>query len=118
MADINDKRLDRQWKRLSRELPESAARRLGWLRRRNARRVRVPAGILLLFGGVFGFLPVLGFWMLPLGLLLLSQDVPFLKRPAGRALVWCNRTWQKQKRRWRGPDSASSGQPENGDANR
>src|SRR5215467_15648034 len=27
-------------------------------------------------GGVFGFLPVLGFWMFPLGLVLLADDVP------------------------------------------
>jgi hypothetical protein len=118
MADINDKRLDRQWIRLRRELPESIARHLGWLRKRKARHVRIPAGVALIAGGFLGFLPFLGFWMIPLGLLLLAQDIPFLKRPAGRALVWCNRTWQKQKRCWRRPDSAASRQSENGDANR
>lgn len=103
--DIHDKRLDRQWNRLKRGLPQSAAESLSWLRERKARRVRIPVGILLVLAGLLGFLPILGFWMVPLGLLLLAQDVPFLKRPAGRALVWFNRTWQRWKRRLRGPGS-------------
>ena len=28
-------------------------------------------------GGVFGFLPVLGFWMFPLGLAFIALDIPF-----------------------------------------
>jgi hypothetical protein len=31
-------------------------------------------------GGVFGFLPVLGFWMLPLGLALIALDLPPLRK--------------------------------------
>ena len=31
-------------------------------------------------GGTLGFLPVLGFWMIPLGLLVLSQDLPVVRR--------------------------------------
>jgi hypothetical protein len=33
------------------------------------------------------FLPVLGFWMIRLGLLFLAQDVPFLQRPILQALT-------------------------------
>lgn len=33
-------------------------------------------GLLFMVGGVFGFLPVLGFWMLPLGLALIALDLP------------------------------------------
>ena len=36
--------------------------------------------ILLILGGIFSFLPVLGLWMLPLGLLLIAQDVPLLQK--------------------------------------
>lgn len=46
-----------------------------------ARWVRVPAGVVLMCGGFLGFLPILGFWMLPLGLLLLAIDIPLLRRP-------------------------------------
>ena len=34
-------------------------------------------------GGIFQFLPVLGLWMLPLGLLLFAQDVPCAAAAAG-----------------------------------
>jgi hypothetical protein len=43
------------------------------------RLVRVPVGIVFVLGGLVGFLPVLGFWMLPLGLLLLAIDLPALR---------------------------------------
>ena len=48
-------------------------------RRRATRGSHSPR--LLIFGGIFSFLPVLGLWMLPLGLLLFAQDVPVLQKP-------------------------------------
>ena len=36
-------------------------------------------GVLLIVSGLLGFLPLLGFWMIPLGLALLATDVPPLK---------------------------------------
>lgn len=41
---------------------------------------RIPAGILLVLGGLAGFLPLVGFWMLPLGLALLAVDIPAAER--------------------------------------
>ena len=29
-----------------------------------------------MIGGVFGFLPILGFWMLPLGIAFVALDIP------------------------------------------
>ena len=49
-------------------------------------------------GGVFSFLPVLGLWMLPLGLLLLAHDVPFLRKPVGRFTSWGAQRWAKFRR--------------------
>ena len=37
--------------------------------------LRLPLGLLLMVGGVFGMLPVLGFWMLPLGVAVAALDV-------------------------------------------
>ncbi len=37
-------------------------------------------GLVLIAAGVLGFLPVLGFWMIPLGIALLATDVPVLRR--------------------------------------
>jgi len=43
---------------------------------------RIPIGLALILGGLFGFLPLVGFWMLPLGLAILAIDLPI----AGRLL--------------------------------
>ncbi|MCY4148128.1 MAG: hypothetical protein OXD44_03310 [Gammaproteobacteria bacterium] len=42
--------------------------------------LRITIGISLLIGGVFGMLPILGFWMFPLGLVILSVDFPWAQR--------------------------------------
>jgi hypothetical protein len=55
--------------------------------------VRVPPALLLIVGGSLGFLPILGFWMIPLGLVLLAQDVPPLRQPIGRAILWADNKW-------------------------
>jgi hypothetical protein len=43
-------------------------------------------------------LPLLGLWMLPLGLLLLAEDLPFLRRPMLRTLLWVERRWLRWRR--------------------
>jgi len=73
------------------KLPPGPARFVGWLRRPSSRLVRIPLAILLILGGIFSFLPVLGLWMLPLGLLLFAQDVPMLQGPLARMLGWVER---------------------------
>jgi len=50
--------------------------------------LRVPAGLLLIVGGFLAILPIFGLWMLPLGLVLLSEDIPPLRRVSGRILAW------------------------------
>jgi purine-cytosine permease-like protein len=49
--------------------------------------LRVLLGLLLVIGGLLGFLPILGYWMLPLGLLILSIDFPPVRRFRRRATV-------------------------------
>jgi hypothetical protein len=99
MTHIDDRRLDRRFERLEKQLPARAARTLRWLRDPSSTWIRIPTGILLIIGGLFSFLPILGIWMLPLGLLLLAQDVPFLKRPTSRAMIWLERRWIEWRRR-------------------
>ncbi len=41
--------------------------------------LRALLGSLLVLGGLLGFLPLLGFWMIPLGLAVLATDIPPLK---------------------------------------
>ncbi len=45
-----------------------------------SRLLRVLIGGLLVVFGFLGFLPVLGFWMVPLGLLVLSYEFAFVRR--------------------------------------
>jgi len=45
-----------------------------------SRIARTLIGVLLIVAGLLGFLPVLGFWMIPLGLLVLSVDFPLVRR--------------------------------------
>ncbi|MBP7240658.1 MAG: tryptophan synthase subunit beta [Amaricoccus sp.] len=71
---------------------------------RRMRLIRAPLGLLLMLGGVFSFLPVLGIWMLPLGLLLLAVDFPVLRprvsaaviRARRRASLWRRRFWSRR----------------------
>ena len=60
--------------------------------------LRKTIGVLLVIGGALGFLPVLGYWMLPLGLALLAIDFPIARRLNRRLIVW----WERQRRRWFG----------------
>ena len=50
------------------------------LLRRTVKLLRILLGILLIIGGVLGFLPILGFWMLPLGVMVLAREVPAVAR--------------------------------------
>lgn len=72
-----------------------------WIHSPSARPARVPLGLLCVTASFFWFLPVLGLWMLPLGLLFLAQDVPPLRRPIGRFVLWLERGWQHIHARWR-----------------
>ncbi|MGV8830551.1 MAG: hypothetical protein ACOH2N_01140 [Devosia sp.] len=90
-------RLDRQFDRIARKIPQSAGM-LAHLRRPGARWFRIPLAILLILGGIFSFLPVLGIWMLPLGLLLLALDLAFLQGPVNTAIVQGLRKWSVWRR--------------------
>jgi hypothetical protein len=89
--------LDRHFAWFEDKLPPRLARFVGWLRKPSSRLVRIPLAILLIAGGIFSFLPVLGLWMLPLGLLLFAQDVPILQTPMARMLGWIERKWLERE---------------------
>lgn len=84
---------DTERRKFSRRLPRSAAaavdRMFGapsWL--------RWPAALLLIVAGFVGtFLPILGFWMIPLGLVLIAPDIPILRPPLARLFAWLDRKW-------------------------
>lgn len=100
MIESEEEKLNRQFDHIEEQLPDRVSRAIRWLREPSSRWVRIPVGVLLIIGGIVGVLPFFGIWMLPIGLLLLAQDVPFLRRPMRKALAWTERQWMRWKR-WR-----------------
>jgi hypothetical protein len=70
------------------QLPARLQTIIRCLRQASMRWVRIPVGLLLIVGSLLSILPVFGLWMLPLGLVLLAEDVPLLRRLTGRVLAW------------------------------
>ena len=58
-----------------------------------SRIARVLLGLILIIGGFLAFLPVLGLWMVPLGLVVLSVDFAIVRRWRRRAELW----WAKRR---------------------
>ena len=51
-----------------------------WVQSRVPPGFRFALGLLLICGGILGFLPILGFWMLPLGFMVAAMDVRLCRR--------------------------------------
>ena len=99
--DVTAADWDARVERLSGKLPDRLHKAIDWLREPSRFWLRLAAAILFILGGVFSILPILGLWMLPLGLALLSEDIPGLKVPLERAARWIERTWNDLAARWR-----------------
>jgi hypothetical protein len=96
---------DEEMDRLQGQMPDWAGRNFDRMRQPGAVWVRVPAGIALTSGGVLGFLPVLGVWMLPIGLALLAYDVPPMRGPLARVLQFTNRKIEERRERKRNEEA-------------
>jgi purine-cytosine permease-like protein len=69
---------------------------LAWVLRPEAKWLRIPLGLVLILGGFLGFLPILGFWMIPLGALLLAEDFPWVRKPTVRAIDAVESWWKRR----------------------
>lgn len=76
-------------------LPEWLARKVHWVLRPESRWVRIPAGALLIVGGFLSILPVFGMWMLPLGVILIAEDAPPIRRQVEKVLDWMEARWPR-----------------------
>ena len=56
-----------------------------------SRLLRIVIGVLFIIFGCLGFLPILGFWMIPVGLLILSYEFATIRRLRRRISVWWGR---------------------------
>ncbi len=95
-----ERRFQRQFDMLGRLIPPLRGP-MSTLRRNSWFPIRFPVALLLIAGGVFSFLPILGVWMLPLGLLLLAVDLPVLRAPISALIIRARRTGKRWLRRWR-----------------
>ena len=93
--------LNRYFQMIDRRVPITVSQFIRWLRMPSSFVVRLVIAILLILGGIFSFLPVLGIWMLPLGLLLIAQDVPLLQKPLVAAFAGVERKCEWLRVKWR-----------------
>jgi hypothetical protein len=99
MASAESK-LDVYFEKIYRRVPSRISSVIRWLRRPSSFPARFLVALLLITGGCLSFLPVLGLWMLPLGLLFVAQDAPFLVRPLVNALEWTESAWERLLAAW------------------
>lgn len=102
------RRLDRLYDRIARRVPITSGF-IGWVRQPALIFIRLPLGLILVFGGVLSFLPILGVWMLPLGLMLLAIDFRPLQGPIGCAILRLWRWWDLRRMRKRREAAARAG---------
>lgn len=73
------------------DAPGTRGRRRRWL--------RIVGGGALIVGGVLGFLPVLGFWMIPIGVSILGQEVRWVRRIEHGVMAKLNTLVRRNRRR-------------------
>lgn len=94
--------LERAYLVIERHAPRFVVRGLESVRGPGKRWLRVPLGFFLILCSFFWFLPVVGLEFLPLGLLVLAEDVPALHKPVGRGMMWLFLRYLRFRRRWQG----------------
>ena len=87
-GDIRDApaQRERRLDQLIDRLPKRWRSTVRWLRQPSRRWLRICAGVLSIVGSFLSILPVFGLWMLPLGLVLLAEDIRVLRRGRDRIL--------------------------------
>jgi hypothetical protein len=101
MVESGKEKLDRAYEALEDKTPDRVSRAIRWLQKPEERWIRWPLGLALIGGGFFGFfLPILGVEFIPIGLLLIAQDIPFLRKPVGAAMLWLERKWMELRHWW------------------
>ena len=95
-----ERRFQRQFQALERLFPPLRGP-MSTLRRNSWFPIRFPLALILIAGGLLAFLPVLGIWMLPLGLMLLAADLPILRGPISCTIIRGRHMAKRWVRRWR-----------------
>ena len=88
--------------RLKREIARTSYRILKWGNDHVPTGLRSLCGLGLMVGGIFGFLPILGFWMFPLGVALVLLDIPFTKDKILKKIEGLSEQWSEADEAKRG----------------
>ncbi len=59
--------------------------------------LKITAGVILTICGLFGFLPIIGFWMLPIGLGILGTEIPAVRAFNIRLKRWVVKRFRRSK---------------------
>ena len=89
--------LHEEMNRLQNHIPTWVGHNLNRLRGKRAIWVRVLTGVALIVAWGFLPLPLVGIWMLPVGLVLLAHDIPIVRAPIARLLHFTNGKIEKRK---------------------
>jgi hypothetical protein len=98
----DEAKAERRLDRLITKLPPRLCRLVQWTRDPKRIWLRLPLGVVFFLGGFLAILPIFGMWMIPLGLILLAEDVPPARRAIYRLINWT----AKRKPRWFGEQPA------------
>jgi hypothetical protein len=96
----DEARLDQAYDKLEEHAPDGVARAIRWLRDPKGKWVRIPLGVVFILLNLAGpLVPVLGIEFIPIGLLLIAQDFPPLRRPVANLTLWLEHKWMELRRR-------------------
>lgn len=100
MAKDGKQKLDHAVDDLEHEVPGKAKRFIEWARSDRARWVRIPIALVLIAVGILlPYMPIVGVEDIVIGLLLLSYDIPFLRKPMAALIEWLIGLWRRFKAR-------------------
>ena len=100
MNDRHERRLERQFSAIVRASPIIGAAIIRFHDSSNIF-LRISLAVVLIIGGLLAFLPILTIWMIPVGVLLLATDLPFLSPIVSSAIIRLRRRLINFRRRLR-----------------
>lgn len=56
--------------------------------------MRLLLGGSFILMGIVGFLPIVGYWQIPVGIMILSIDLPLMRRFRRKFVTWWSRTFR------------------------
>lgn len=100
MDDRQQRRLERQFSAIVRASPTIGAAIIRFHDSSNIF-LRISLAVVLVIGGLLAFLPILTIWMIPVGVLLLATDLPFLRPIVSSTIIRLRRRLINCRRKFR-----------------